>query len=124
MLSNYLKPISYNKYTINNTQVFSKMLSKLLPLQLDEENVSFDIENLFKNILIEDTIKYISDQIYTKNKLLPICERKVFEKLLKKVTRENILSVNGKLHKQVNGVKMRGPLSVLFANCFLNKMEK
>ena len=40
MLSNYLKPISYNKYTINNAQVFPKMLSKFPPLQLFEEDVS------------------------------------------------------------------------------------
>ena len=122
ILSNYLKPISYNKYTINITQVFPKMHSKLLPLQLDEEDVSFDIENLFTNIPIEDTIKYISDQIYIKNKLPQIFEKKVFEKLLNKVTRENRFSVNGKLYKQVDGVTIGGPLSVVFANCFFNKM--
>ena len=79
MLSNYLKPISYKEYTINNTQVFQKVLSKPPLLQLDEEDVSFDKENLFTNIPIEDTLKNISDQIYIKNKLPPIFERKIAE---------------------------------------------
>ena len=54
------------------------MLSKLPPLCLNEEDVSFDIENLFTNIPIEGTIKYISDQIYIKDELLLMCEKKVF----------------------------------------------
>ena len=55
------------------------------------------IENLFTNIPIEDTIKHTYDEIYIKNKFLPIFAKKVFEKLLNKVTRKNIFSVNGKL---------------------------
>ena len=52
-----------------------------------------------------------------------MCERKVFEKPLNKVTKKNIFSVNENLYKQVDGMTMGGPLSVVFANCFLNKME-
>ena len=48
------------------------MLSSVPPLQEDEENVSYDVESLFTNILIQE-IKYIIEQIYVHKKLTPIC---------------------------------------------------
>ena len=41
------------------------MLSNLPPLLYDEEDVTFDVESLFTNIPIKDTVEYIVEQIYT-----------------------------------------------------------
>ena len=49
------------------------MLSIFPPLLDDEEDLSYDVESLFTNIPIKDTIKYIIEQIYTHKKLKPIC---------------------------------------------------
>ena len=49
------------------------MLSSISPLQDDEEDVSYDVESLFTNILIEERINYITEQIYAHKKLTPIC---------------------------------------------------
>ena len=46
------------------------MLSSIPPLQDDEENVSYDVEPSFTNILIEETINYIIEQIHVHIKLL------------------------------------------------------
>ena len=54
------------------------MLSSIPPLQDDEEDVSYDIESLFTNIPIEETINYITDQIYVHRKLTPICSKLIF----------------------------------------------
>ena len=44
------------------------MLSSISPLQDDEEDLSYDVESLFTNIPIEETINYIIEQIYVYKK--------------------------------------------------------
>ena len=48
------------------------MLSSIPPLQDDGEDVSYDVESLFINILIKETINYITEPIYVHKKLTPI----------------------------------------------------
>ena len=40
------------------------MLSSIPPLQDDEEDVSYDVESLFTNIPIQETINCVTEQIY------------------------------------------------------------
>ena len=57
--------LSRNEYsTIDNIQIFSKHIKDLPPLQ--EKDVPYDVESLFTNFLINETIKYILDQMYNK----------------------------------------------------------
>ena len=57
-----------------------------LPLVLDdEEDVSYDVESLFTNIPIKDTLEHIVEQIYTHKKLKPLCSELVFKRLLLKL---------------------------------------
>ena len=44
----------------------------LPPLEEDERDVSHDVETLFTNILVKETIDFIIDQTYVKKKLTPI----------------------------------------------------
>ena len=57
-ISKYLKPLTKNEFVINNTQDFPTMLSNM-SLYEDEEDVSYDVESLFTNIPIKDTIDFI-----------------------------------------------------------------
>ena len=54
----YLKSLTKNEFVINNTQDFPTMLNNI-PLSEDEEDVSYDVESLFTNIPIKDTIDFI-----------------------------------------------------------------
>ena len=63
MISNCLKSLCKNAYTISETETFSKKLSTLPSLKEDEEGVSDDVRSLFINI---QTIDYTIDQIYVK----------------------------------------------------------
>ena len=47
------------------------MVPSIPPLQDDEEDVSYDVDSLFTNILIQETINYIIiiKQIYVHKKL-------------------------------------------------------
>ena len=40
VISDYLRPLCKNEYSINDTQKFPRMLSSIPPLQDDEEDVS------------------------------------------------------------------------------------
>ena len=42
VISNYLRPLCKNEYSINDTQKFPSMLSSIPPLQDDEEDVSYE----------------------------------------------------------------------------------
>ena len=102
VISQYLKPLCKNEFTINDTQ----------PLQEDEEDVSYGVESLFTNIPINETIDYILDQIYNKKKLKPICPKLIFKRLLLKLATEVTFTINNNFFKQTDGCAMLGPLSV------------
>ena len=39
----------------------------------EEENVTYDVEPLFTNIPLKETVNYVLDQIYVQNALPQIC---------------------------------------------------
>ena len=123
VISQYLKPICENEITINDTQSFSADIKNIPPLQEDEEDLSYDVESLFTNIPINETIDYILDQIYNKKKLKPICPKLIFKRLLLKLATEVTFTINNNFFKQTDGCAMGGPLSVTFSEIFVIKME-
>ena len=92
------------------------MIKELPPLKGDEEDVSFDIDSLFTNVPINDTIDYILDQIYVQHKLKPICSKLIFKRLLIKLSTEVTFTFNSKFCRQTDGCTMGGPLSVTFSD--------
>ena len=95
-----------------------------IPLSEDKEDVSYDVESLFINIPIKDTIDFICEEIYVHKKLEPISKKPIFKKLLYKLIAECTFSATGKLRKQVDDVSMGGTFSVILSHCFMNKMER
>ena len=94
------------EYFINNTQKFPSMLSSIPLLQDDEEDVSYDAESLFTNILIEETISYISEEKYVHRKLTPICLKLIFRRLFTKLAAECTFKFNSRFFKQEDGCNM------------------
>ena len=86
VISEYLKLLCKNEFTINDTQQFPRDLSNLPPLEKDEEDVSYDVESLFTNIPVSETIDYIINQIYVHKKLKPICNKLIFRRLFIKLS--------------------------------------
>ena len=69
VISEYLKSLyENNDFIIKNTQDFVQLIREQPPVEENEEYVSFDVESLFADVLIHDTIKYILEEIYTRNK--------------------------------------------------------
>ena len=63
VLSKYLQPLCANKYNIKDTLHFANDI-KECQLNFNEEDVSYDAVSLFTSIPVQDTIKYICDEIY------------------------------------------------------------
>ena len=100
------------------------MLKSQPPIDEDQEYVSYDVESLFTNIPLEDTILYVLNQIYVNNRLPQICKKSIFKKLLMKVTKDSTFQFCNTLYKQIDGCSMGGPLSVTLADIFMIKMEQ
>ena len=124
LLESYLQPLADNKNILKNPQLFPEILSNIPYRSLAEEDVSSDVESLFKNLPIDKAIDYICKQIYVSKKLAPMCSKAIFVKLLKKVTTKRAFSANARLYKQIDDVAMGRPLSMVVFRCFLNDMEE
>ena len=60
VISEYLKPLYRNNdFIITNTQNFPSLIQNQPPLSADEEYVSYDVESLFTNVPVNETITYI-----------------------------------------------------------------
>ena len=99
VVSDYLRPLCKNDYSINDKQKFPSMLSAIPRLQDDEEDVSHDVESLFTNFLTQETINYIIEHIYVHNKLRPICLKLIFRRLLIKLATKCTLKFNSRFLK-------------------------
>ena len=94
VISNYLKPLCTNEYSIKDTLQFPQLLKDLPPSKDDEEYVSYDVAFLFTNIPLKETIDYILQQIHVYNKLPIICSKLIFRRLLEEITTENSFQLN------------------------------
>ena len=101
----------------------AEMLQDLPPLNNDEEYVSYDVDSLFTNIPLKDTIDYIVEEIYVNRKMKPICSMLKFKRLLYKLTTECTSQFNTKFFKQIAGCSMGGPLSVTLSDIHLTRTE-
>ena len=123
VVAKYLRPLSKNKYSIDDTLTFPDLLKNAEESE-DYEDVSYDVESLFTSIPVRETIDYIIQKIYVKKEIKPFCKKSIFIKLLKKLTQECVFTINNRLIKQVDGCPMGGPISVVFSDIYVCKMEE
>ena len=83
--------------------------------------MSYDVESLFTSIPVNENIDYIIKEIYENKVIKPMCKSKlIFHRLLGKLTKNCVFSVNDKLVKQVVGCPMGGAMSAFH----MKRMEK
>ena len=62
VVAKYLRPVSKNKYSIDDTLTFLDLLKNAEESD-DYEDVSYDVESLFITILVKETIEYTIQKI-------------------------------------------------------------
>ena len=81
--------------------------------------VSFDVESLFTNIPLDETINICANRIYHKRKKVKGLLKRQFKQLLTFATKSSCFIFNGVYHSQIDGVAMCSPLGPTLTNLFL-----
>ena len=85
---------------------------------------SLDVESLFTNTPLKETIKICCDLLYENQELLCNISKNQFNKLLRAALNNNFFLFDGIVYKQVDGVAMGSPLCPTLANAFLAHYEQ
>ena len=79
---------------------------------------------MFTSIPVQKMIDYILQRIHVHKEIKPFRKKSMFKKLLLKLTKEFVFSVNNRLIKQIDGCAMGGLISVDFSDIYVSKMEE
>ena len=113
--------ITTSIYTAKNSFKFGK---KIADQNAGRFMASLDVESLFTNILLEETISMCRDSLFSNDAKVNNSKRIDFEKLLREALRNNFFNFEGKFYKQIDGVAVGSPLGPTFANAFLYFHER
>lgn len=113
-----LSPITVNEFTIKNSYEFAEEV-KNLKLSKDMVMASFDIENLFTNIPVHETIDIALQTLFNGCSAISGIPRRLFRTMLELSVTNSFFLFNKQLYQQVDGVGMGLPLGPSFANIFL-----
>ena len=83
VVAKYLRPLSKNKYSIDDTLTFPDLLKNAEESD-DYEDVSYNVKSLFMSIPVKEMIDYIIQKIYVKKEIKPFCKKLYFYKTTKK----------------------------------------
>ena len=120
-LVSIIRPVTTNEYTLKDSFEFSSII--------DKQNhrfymASLDVDSLFTNVPLDETIDIIAYNLYKRKKVLNGISKTDFKDMLRLTTKGSVFYFNGNYYRQLDGVAMGSPLGPLFANAFLCHYEK
>jgi len=123
-LVSILNPLTTNSFTVKNTYDFVDTIVNF-PDADKYFMCSFDVENLFTNIPLHDTIEICINSLFAApySTVLGL-SRTFFRTLLELSVLNSFFCFNGKFYKQIEGLGMGLPLGPTFANIFMCFNEK
>ena len=111
-----LEPITANMYTVEYSFEFAKET-------VDQDPglfmVSMDVESLFTDIPLEETISVCCDSFFINDAKVNNINRIDFKKLLRAALQNNFFNFEGNIYKQFDGFAMGSLLGHTLANAFL-----
>ena len=111
-----LAPVTSNEYTIKDSFSFSE---ELLTFDCNLVMASFDIESLFTNIPLKETIDICVDILFNNTANIDGITKDYFHELLSIYMSESLVLFDGEFYKQIDGVAMGSLLGPTLANIFL-----
>ena len=121
LLLPFLTPLTQNEYTVTDSFHFAEEICKQDP---NLYMASLDVDSLFTNIPLDETINICIDSLYKDDENTPKIPKNVFCNLLTMATKESFFMFNNKFYKQIDGVAMGSPLGPALANIFMCNFEK
>ena len=123
-LAKYLVPIfsplTVNDYTVKDSFTFAK---EVINVEHNLFMASLDVESLFTNIPIDESIKNAVDNLFSSNMYRGKLSKSELCYLLKLATSESSLISDNIFYKQIDGVAMGSRLGPTLANAFLCHYE-
>ena len=117
-LVSILSPLTNNDYTLKNTYEFVELINSVENAN-DYVMCSFDIESLFTNIPLQETLDIILRLLFPNlDAKFKGFNKKQFKTLLELATTTSTFLFNNKLYEQVDGVAMGSPCGPTLANIF------
>ena len=111
-----LAPLTSIEYTIKDSFSFAE---ELLSFDSNLVMASFDVESLFINIPLKETIDLCVDILFYDRTNIDGITKDYFNDLLTICMSESLVLFDGEYYKQIDGVAMGSPLGPTFANMFL-----
>ena len=119
-LLKFLTPLTANELTVVSSVHFAE---ESCQQDSNLHMVSLDVDSLFTNILLEETIDIFVDNLYNDNEDLPNIRKHTFRNFLNIATKETFFMVNNKYYKQIDGVAVGFPLGPALGNIFTCNFE-
>jgi hypothetical protein len=113
-----LAPITMNEFTLENSHQFAETIAR-------EKNAnqyvmaSFDVENLFTNIPLVETIDICVQLLFSNSSNIIGLTRVYFKTLLENAVLNSFFIFNGECYRQTEGLGMGLPLGPTLANIFM-----
>ena len=126
-LSKYITPLlshlTTNDFTIKNSYEFSNKIQNF-PNSSKYFMCSFDIQSLYTNIPLQETLDIIMNKLFpTNDTLYRGYNKKQFETILNLTSKTSNFIFNNQLYEQIDGVAMGSPSGATLANIFLCHYE-
>ena len=112
-----LEPLTHNEFTFKDSFSFAKVDTSLFM-------ASLDVESIFTNIPLKETINNCVSDLYNKNLYNGKLNKFDLFKLLETATSESSFIFDFLLYKQIDGPAMGSSLGPTLANAFLSHYEK
>ena len=116
-----LEPLTHNEFAIKDSFSFAKEMTKY---DTSLFMVSLDVESLFTNIPIKETINNCVSDLCNKNLYNGKLNKSDLPKLLETATSESSIKFDFRLYMQLDAITMGTPLGPTLANAFLCHHEK
>ena len=117
-----IEPYLPTNYMLKSTDEFLDLLKITQPKGI---LASLDVESLYTNVPIDETIQIILEHAYHDNtKAPPTIPEQTLRNLLNICTKEApFRHIDGSIYKQIDGIAMGSPLGCIFANFYMASLE-
>jgi hypothetical protein len=118
-----INPVTTNSFTVKDTFQF---VNEICNTENADNYImaSFDVESLFTNIPLDETISIITNNLFSKCSTVSGLNKQQFQSLLELSVKNTQFVFNGSLFEQIDGVGMGLPLGPTMANAFMSHYEK
>ena len=113
----------YSSHSVEDSVTFANFMQNFSLESAKTFLCSSDISNLFRNILLDETIEICADSLYRGQLDCPPIPDDTFRELMLIATREVEFSFNNQMYKQLHDVAMGSSLGPSLANIFVGFHE-